>query len=97
MQPVAILELSVLLGRAPPSFSYIPLTQCKLQAVCCGERLHVAVFGKIANLSLERASDCTEIPYFESGSMYCGVRRSLVSSTRVEFHPNHFHPPSDSL
>ena len=52
VQPVAILEFSEPFGRAPPVFSYTPLSQCKLQAVCCRERLHVTVSGKIASLSL---------------------------------------------
>ena len=30
----------------------MPLSQCKLQAVRCRERLHVTSFGKIADLSL---------------------------------------------
>ena len=44
-------------------------------------------FGKIASLSLERASNCTNIQYFEGVSKYSCVARSLVSSDRVEFHP----------
>ena len=32
------------------------------------EGLHVTVFGKNASLSLERASNCTNIPYFETVS-----------------------------
>ena len=36
--------------------------------MCCGERLHVIVLGKIADLSLERASNCTKIQYFEGVS-----------------------------
>ena len=47
-------ELSDPSGRAHPQFSYIPLSQCKPQAVCCRERLHVTVFGKIAINSLGR-------------------------------------------
>ena len=61
---MAILELSEPSGRAHPEFSYIPLSQRKLQVVCCGERLHVTVFGKIASLSLERASKCTKNTVF---------------------------------
>ena len=51
-------------GRALPVFSYIPLSQCKLQIVCCGERLHVTVFGKIASLSLERDFKLHQITIF---------------------------------
>ena len=36
---VALSELSEPYGRAHPEFTYIPLSQCKLQAVCCRERL----------------------------------------------------------
>ena len=61
---VALSELSEPSGRAHPVFSYIPLSQCKLQAVCCRERLHVTVFGKIAGLSLERAPNCTKNTVF---------------------------------
>ena len=43
---VVLSELSAPSGRAPSEFSYIPLSQCKLQAVCCRERLHVTVSGK---------------------------------------------------
>ena len=50
---VALSELSARSGGAYPEFSYIPLSQCKLQFVCCRERLHVTVFGKIESLSLE--------------------------------------------
>ena len=59
-----------LLTGAHPGFSYIPLSQCKLQAVCCGDRRHVTVFGKIASLSLERTSNSTKMPYFEGVSQY---------------------------
>ena len=58
---VALSELSEPSGRAHPVSSYIPLSQCKLQVVCCGERLRVTVFGEIASLSLERASNFTNI------------------------------------
>ena len=97
VQPVALLELSELFGRVLPVSSYIPLSQCKLQVVCCRERLHVTAFGKMANLCLGRASNCTKIQCFEGVFKYSCVARSLVSSSRVEFHPHHFHPPSDSL
>ena len=60
VQPVTILELSEPSGRAPPEFPYIPLSQCKLQTVCCRERLHVTVSVKFASLSLERPSNCTK-------------------------------------
>ena len=43
------------------------------------ERLHVTVFGNVASLSLDRASNCTKIQYFEGVSKYC-MERSLVSS-----------------
>ena len=76
---VALPELRALSGRTPPEFSYIPLSQCKLQAVCCRERLDVTVSCKIASLSLERASNCTNILYFEGVSKYSCVARSLVS------------------
>ena len=85
VQPVAILELSVLLGRAPPSFSCIPLSQCKRRAVCRRERLHVTVFVKIVILSPERALSCTNVPCFEEVSKYFCMARSLVSSNRMDF------------
>ena len=59
-----IAESSEPFGRAPPVFSYIPLSQCKSQAVCCRERPRVTVFGQTASLSLERASIRTKIQYF---------------------------------
>ena len=58
---VALPEFCEPSGGAHPKFSYIPLSQCKLQAVCCTERLHVTVSGAIADLSLGRASNCTKI------------------------------------
>ena len=76
---VALSELSAPSGGAHPEFSNIPLSQYKLRAVCCRERLHATVFGEIASLSLERASNCTKILYFESVSKYSCVARSLVS------------------
>ena len=92
---VALSELSEPSGRAHPEFSYIPLSQCKLQAVCCRERLHVTVSGKFASLSLARTSNCTKILYFEGVSKYCCMAaRSLVAPSRVEFPPYHFHRPS---
>ena len=48
---VELSELSEPSGRAHPVSSYIPLSQCKLQVVCCRERLHVTVSGQIAGLS----------------------------------------------
>ena len=65
---MALSELSEPSGRAHSVSSYIPLSQCKLQVVCCRERLHVTVFGKIASLSLERASHGTNILYSEGVS-----------------------------
>ena len=94
---VSLPELREPSVRAHPVFSYIPLSQCKLQVVCCSERLHVTVFGELASLSLERASNYTKIQYFEGVSKYSCMARSLVSSDRVEFPPNHVHHPSDSL
>ena len=76
---VAFSELSASSSGARPEFSYIPLSQCKLQAVYCGERLHVPLFGKIASLSLERASNGTKMLYFESVPKYSCMARSLVS------------------
>ena len=49
---VALPGLSEPSGGAHPEFSYVPLSQCKLQTVCCTERLHVTVSGEIADLSL---------------------------------------------
>ena len=70
VQPAVLSEASEPSGRAHLGFSYIPLSQCKLQVVCCGERLHVTVFGKIASLSLERASNCIKILNFQGVSPY---------------------------
>ena len=97
-QLVALLESSEPYGRARPEFSYIPLSQCKPRAVCCGERLHVTVFGKIADLSLEHASNCSNIQYFDFVSKNSWMEQFLVLLLldRVEF-PYDFHPPSDSL
>ena len=67
---MAFSELSAPSGGAHPEFSYMPLCQCKLQAVYCRERLHATVFGKMASLSLERASNYTKILYFEGVSKY---------------------------
>ena len=50
--------------------------------MCCRERLHVTVFGKIAGLSLEQAPNCTKILYCEGVSKDSCVARSLVSSDR---------------
>ena len=94
---VVLSEVSELFGRAHHEFSYLPLSQCKLQVVCCGERLHVTVFGKIASLSLERASNCTNILHLESVSKYSCMARSLVSSDRMDFHPYQKRLPSGSL
>ena len=94
---MAILELSEPFGKAPPSFSYIPLCQCNLQVVCCRERLHVTVSGKIASFSRERASNCTKTLHFERISKYPCMERSLVSSSHVEFPPFYIHPPSGLL
>ena len=52
---VTLSELSEPSGRAHLEFSFTPLSQCKLQAVCCRERLHVTESGIIAILSLQRA------------------------------------------
>ena len=76
---VAHSELSEPSGRAHREFSYIPLSQCKLQAMCCRERLHVTVSGKLADLSLGPASNCTKTQHFESVSKYSWMVRSLVS------------------
>ena len=67
---VALSELSAPSGGSFPEFSCIPLSQCKLLAVCWRERLHVTVTGKIASLSLERASNCTNILYIEGVSKF---------------------------
>ena len=85
---MGILGLRVPFGIAPPSSSYIPLSQCKLQVVCCRERLHVTVFGKNASLSLEQASNCTNIPYFEGVSKYSCMERFLVLLDRARGYRN---------
>ena len=97
VQHVVLSEFSEPSGRAHPEFSYIPLSQRKLGAVCCRERLHVTVFGKIASLFLERASKCTKILNFECVSKYFCMARSLVSSDRMEFPQYHIRLPSGSL
>ena len=86
VQHVATLGIGIPCGISPPSSSCIPLSQCKSQAVCCRERLRVIVFGKIASLSLERASNCTNIQYFESVSKYSCMERPLDLSDRMDFH-----------
>ena len=40
---VVLSELSAPSSSAHPKFSYISLSQCKLQTMCCRERLHVTV------------------------------------------------------
>ena len=94
---VAFSELSAPSGRAHPEFSYIPLSQCKLQAAYRRERLHATVFGFFASLSLEQASNCTNILYFESVSKYSCMARSLVSYDRMVFLLCHVRLPSGSL
>ena len=70
VQPAILSESSVPFGTAPPLFSCIPLSRCKRRAVCCGEQLHVTLFGEIAILSLERALSCTGILYSDEVSKY---------------------------
>ena len=67
---VVLSELSEPSGGAHPVSSSIPLSQCKPQVVCCRERLHVTVNGKIASFSLERASNCSNILHFEGVSKF---------------------------
>ena len=45
----------------------------------------------LQSLALGRASNCTNIPYFEGVSKYSCMARSLVSSDRAEFLPCHIH------
>ena len=80
---VALSELSAPSGRAPPEFSYMPLSQCKLQAVCCRERLHVTVFGKIANLSLGQAPSCTKILFFDNDPWFSQIATSFSQAISV--------------
>ena len=47
VQPAPLLEISELFRRALPVSSYIPLSQGKLQMVCCRERLYVLVSDKM--------------------------------------------------
>ena len=42
-------------------------------------------------LSLERASNCTNLLHFESVSKYSCMEQPLVLSDRVEFLPYHIH------
>ena len=46
------MELNELSGGGHPEFSHMQLSQCKLQEVCCEERMHVTEFGKIASFFL---------------------------------------------
>ena len=94
---VALSELSEPSLRARPVFSYIPLSQCQLQVVCCRERLHVTAFGKIADLSRKQAPKCTKILHVGSSFhvFLCGMILGLPD--RMEFHPSHIRPPSGSL
>ena len=80
-----ILELSVPFGRGTPSFSCIPLSQCKRREVCCKERLHVTVFGKNAILSPERALNTINITVFRTcfQPFLCGAILGLVKSHGV--------------
>ena len=93
----ATLEIGKLYGIAPPEFSYIPLSQCKLQEVCCGERLRVIVFDKIAILSSERALNCSKTLYFDEVSKYFCMVRSLACPSRIEFLPCFDRRPPGSL
>ena len=81
--PVGIAVKTLLFGRIFANFEDLGL--------------HATVFGKMASLSLERASNCTQILCFEGVSKYSCMARSLVSLDRMEFHPYHIHHPSDSL
>ena len=64
-------------------FMHIPLSLCRQLVVCRRERLHVTAFGKTAILSLERASNCTNMLYSGDVSKYSGVGRFLVLSSRL--------------
>ena len=97
VQPVDIMGIGVPFGIAPPSSSCIPLSQCKLQAVCCGGRLHATVFGKIVIFCCERASSCTNIQYFEEVSKYFCMERFLAWASRMTLPPYNYHPPSGLL
>ena len=83
-------ELSAPSGGAPPEFSYIHLSQCKLQAVYCRERLHVTVFGKIANLSLGRDSSCTITLYCGGVSKYCCMEKMFGFVKSIEVSSTQF-------
>ena len=101
VQLVALLELSVPFGISHPLSSCIPLSRCKPLVVCCGGRLRATVFGKIAILSLERVSNCTNIPYFNEVSRFfvwsnprlCQVAWSLLHTiiifNRVNYSEEH--------
>ena len=72
------MEIGTLYGVGPPLSSCVPLSQYKSQVVCCTERLRVIVFDKIAILSSERASNCTNALYFDEVFKCVCMERSLA-------------------
>ena len=54
VQHVATLGIGIPCGFTLPSSTCIPQSHCKQQAVCCGGRLRVIAFDKIAILSFDR-------------------------------------------
>ena len=81
---MALLELSVPFGITHSLPSCIILSRCKPLVVCCRGRLRATVFGKIAILSLEQVSNCTNIQYFhEVSSFLYGATLGFVKSHGV--------------
>ena len=84
VQPVALPELSEPSGRAQPEFSYVPLTQCQLLAVCCRGRLHVIVSDKLQSSLLSELQNAPK-QSFEDVSKYSCMARSLIRKIAWSF------------
>ena len=97
VQLKATVEIGTLCGIAHLQSSCTPLSQYKSQVVCCRERLRAIVFDKIAVLSSDRASNSTNIQYFDEVFMYFCMVRSLACPSRNEFLSCFVHRPSGSL
>ena len=83
INPFLIIEFTSLAFPTWWMYSVYPFCrQCVVR-----ERLHVTVFGKNASLSLERASNCTNIQYFDGVSNFSCMERFLVLLDRLEFLP----------
>ena len=95
-QPAVLSKSSVPFGKAHPSSSCVPLSLCKQLAVCRRGRLHATLSGKKTIISLQRASNCTNILHPDEVSKDFFIEQSLGLSSRMKFPPHNFHLPSSS-